>query len=78
VIPEMNMLTQKQTTSRTGSNSLSRCGKARTASGGQPSNWRPGAHHYRFLVDGQCRDEPERALHMPNPYGGQNSVRQVT
>lgn len=37
----------------------------------------PGEHHYRFLVDGQWRDDPECALHVPNPYGTQDSVRQV-
>lgn len=37
----------------------------------------PGEHHYRFLVDGQWRDDPECALHVPNPYGGQNAVCQV-
>jgi 1,4-alpha-glucan branching enzyme len=37
----------------------------------------PGAHHYRFLVDGQWQDDPECTLHVPNPYGGQNAVRQV-
>ncbi len=37
----------------------------------------PGAHHYRFLVDGQWRDDPECLLQVPNPYGTQNSVRQV-
>jgi len=37
----------------------------------------PGEHHYRFLVDGQWRDDPECALHVPNPFGGQDSVRQV-
>ncbi len=36
-----------------------------------------GAHHYRFLVDGQWHDDPECALHVPNPYGGQDAVRQV-
>lgn len=38
----------------------------------------PGKHHYRFLVDGQWRDDPECALQVPNPYGSQDSVRQVT
>jgi 1,4-alpha-glucan branching enzyme len=38
----------------------------------------PGNHHYRFLVDGQWRDDPECTLRVPNPYGGQNAVRQVT
>ena len=37
----------------------------------------PGKHHYRFLVDGQWRDDPESTLHVPNPYGSQDSVRQV-
>jgi 1,4-alpha-glucan branching enzyme len=37
----------------------------------------PGTHHYRFLVDGQWRDDPECTLRVPNPYGGQDSVRQV-
>ena len=37
----------------------------------------PGTHHYRFLVDGQWRDDPECALRVPNPYGTQDSVRQV-
>ena len=37
----------------------------------------PGKHHYRFLVDGQWRDDPECALHVPNPFGGQDAVRQV-
>jgi 1,4-alpha-glucan branching enzyme len=37
----------------------------------------PGAHHYRFLVDGQWRDDPECSLHVENPYGGRNAVRQV-
>ena len=50
---------------------------------GEDGIWRataelqPGAHHYRFLVDGQWRDDPECTLHVPNPYGGQNAVRQV-
>ena len=37
----------------------------------------PGPHHYRFLVDGQWRDDPECTLRVPNPYGSQDSVRQV-
>ena len=38
---------------------------------------KPGTYHYRFLVDGQWRDDPECALYVPNPYGGQDAVRQV-
>lgn len=37
----------------------------------------PGEHHYRFLVDGQWRDDPECTLRVPNPYGSQDAVRQV-
>jgi len=37
----------------------------------------PGMHHYRFIVDGQWRDDPECILRAPNPYGGQNMMRQV-
>jgi len=37
----------------------------------------PGTHHYRFLVDGEWRDDPECRLHLPNPYGTQDAVRQV-
>lgn len=37
----------------------------------------PGEHQYRFLVDGEWRDDPACPLHAPNPFGGQNAVRQV-
>lgn len=40
-------------------------------------NLPPGTHHYRFLVDGQWRDDPESTLRVPNPYGGDNCVRAV-
>lgn len=36
-----------------------------------------GAHHYRFLVDGQWRDDPECELRVPNPFGGEDAIRQV-
>jgi 1,4-alpha-glucan branching enzyme len=38
----------------------------------------PGPHHYRFLVDGQWRDDPECTVQVPNPFGDRDSVRQVT
>lgn len=41
-------------------------------------NLPPGTYHYRFLVDGHWRDDPENTLRVPNPYGGENSVRAVT
>ena len=37
----------------------------------------PGLHHYRFLVDGQWRNDPSCTLRVPNPFGSENSVRQV-
>ena len=35
-----------------------------------------GSHEYRFLVDGQWRDDPDASKSV-NPYGTQNSVRVV-
>lgn len=40
-------------------------------------NLSPGTHHYRFLVDGQWRSDPDCTLSVPNPYGEENSVRTV-
>jgi 1,4-alpha-glucan branching enzyme len=37
----------------------------------------PGTYHYRFVVDGQWCDDPGCTLRMPNPFGGENAVRQV-
>jgi 1,4-alpha-glucan branching enzyme len=34
-----------------------------------------GEHRYRFLVDGQWRDDPECRVRVSNPYGSQDSVR---
>jgi 1,4-alpha-glucan branching enzyme len=36
-----------------------------------------GTHHYRFLVDGQWRDDPECTVRVPNPFGGHDAVREV-
>ena len=36
-----------------------------------------GTHHYRFLVDGEWRDDPECTLREPNPFGTENMMRQV-
>lgn len=38
---------------------------------------RAGKHTYRFIVDGEWRDDPECALRVSNPYGSQDMVRQV-
>lgn len=37
----------------------------------------PGTHPYRFIVDGQWCDDPECTLRVANPYGSENSIRQV-
>jgi 1,4-alpha-glucan branching enzyme len=38
----------------------------------------PGTYHYRFLVDGEWRDDPENTVRVANPFGTQNAVCQVT
>ena len=37
----------------------------------------PGTHHYRFLVDGEWRDDPDCSLRVPNEFGSQNMARKV-
>jgi 1,4-alpha-glucan branching enzyme len=37
----------------------------------------PGTHHYRFVVDGEWRDDPECKVRVQNPFGTQNDVIQV-
>ena len=37
----------------------------------------PGTYHYRFFVDGEWCNDPECTLRVPNPYGGENMIRQV-
>jgi 1,4-alpha-glucan branching enzyme len=37
----------------------------------------PGTHHYRFLVDGEWRDDPDCLLRVPNGFGSQNMARKV-
>ena len=37
----------------------------------------PGTHHYRFFVDGEWCNDPECTVRVPNPYGGENMIRQV-
>jgi 1,4-alpha-glucan branching enzyme len=38
----------------------------------------PGKHTYRFIVDGEWRDDPECTLRVPNPFGTQDMVRHVS
>ncbi len=37
----------------------------------------PGTHYYLFIVDGEWREDPECSVRVPNPFGGENMVRQV-
>jgi 1,4-alpha-glucan branching enzyme len=37
----------------------------------------PGSHHYRFLVDGQWRDDPECTVRVGNPFGTEDMVCEV-
>ncbi len=37
-----------------------------------------GNYQYRFLVDGEWRDDPECGQRAPNPFGSQNMVRIVS
>lgn len=37
----------------------------------------PGPHQYRFVVDGQWRDDARCSGRSPNPFGGQNCIREV-
>ena len=38
----------------------------------------PGTYHYRFLVDGEWRDDPACTLRVGNPFGSQDAVRVVS
>jgi 1,4-alpha-glucan branching enzyme len=37
----------------------------------------PGRYEYRLIVDGEWRDDPACARHVPNPFGGENCVFEV-
>ena len=37
----------------------------------------PGEHHYRFIVDGEWRDDPECTLRVSNPFGSEDMVAEV-
>ncbi len=36
-----------------------------------------GTHRYLFIVDGEWCEDPACAVRMPNPFGGQDMIRQV-
>ncbi|HOC54117.1 MAG TPA: isoamylase early set domain-containing protein [Verrucomicrobiota bacterium] len=37
----------------------------------------PGRRSYRFIVDGEWRDDPECTLRVANPFGGQDMIREA-
>lgn len=37
----------------------------------------PGRHAYRFIVDGEWRDDPECSLRVANPFGSQDMIREA-
>ena|ERR1043166_3236621 len=37
----------------------------------------PGEHRYRFVVDGEWRDDPECQVKIANPFGSQDSVVRI-
>jgi 1,4-alpha-glucan branching enzyme len=59
---------------RTGSHALKRNG-----SGGWTTTipLPPGRYEYRFVVDGEWRDEPQCIERVPNPFGTENCVLHV-
>lgn len=38
----------------------------------------PGVYEYRFVVDGVWCEDPHAMAHVANPFGGRNSVVQVS
>ena len=38
----------------------------------------PGNHEYRFMVDGEWRNDPSCPTHAKNPFGIENCVREVS
>lgn len=38
----------------------------------------PGSYSYRFIVDGQWRDDPRSTQRVPNPFGSDNAMVEVT
>jgi 1,4-alpha-glucan branching enzyme len=37
----------------------------------------PGRHTYRFIVDGEWRDDPECTIRVANPFGSEDMVREA-
>ena len=38
----------------------------------------PGKYHYKFLVDGQWKDDPRAKSRCPNPFGSSDCVLDIT
>ena len=57
--------------------------KARPLKRSKDSTWStwmslpPGAHEYRFVVNGEWREDPSCESHTPNSFGAYNSVVQL-
>lgn len=51
---------------------------------GQPGHWStsvklvPGQYHYKFVVDGQWKDDPRASATHPNPFGTCDSVLEIS
>jgi 1,4-alpha-glucan branching enzyme len=37
----------------------------------------PGPHRYRFIVDGEWRDDPKCKSRVPNPFGSEDMLREA-
>jgi 1,4-alpha-glucan branching enzyme len=37
----------------------------------------PGTHRYRFIVDGEWRDDPTCQSRTPNPFGSEDMLREA-
>ena len=38
----------------------------------------PGEYQYRLIIDGEWSDDPDATLRVPNSFGGENCVLQVS
>jgi len=40
-------------------------------------NLNSGTYRYRFIVDGEWRDDPDCIVRVPNPFGTHDAVRKI-
>jgi 1,4-alpha-glucan branching enzyme len=51
---------------------------------GERGSWRttvklvPGQYHYKFVIDGQWKDDPRATVSRPNPFGTCDSVLEIS